>query len=148
MEIILEKIKKLEERIFILENNEKITSSSSINFKESIKSIQLTHNDIELVISSSMTIHIIKILCDENNKKHFLKLKRSLYKFEEGEWSIATDDDFIYMFEYVEYLIHNIYKEYSVSLNEEEFLDTNKIIYGLNLKKNLKKIKALFLQSL
>jgi hypothetical protein len=146
MELILEKIKKLEERISILEKNEK--TSSSINFKESIKMIQLTQNDIELAISSSMSIHIIKILCDENNKKHFLKLKRVLYKFEEGEWVIATDDDIIYMFEYVEYLIHNLYKEYSITLNEEDFLDTNKIIYGLNLKKNLKKIKTLFLQSL
>uniref|UniRef100_A0A6C0JIJ6 Uncharacterized protein n=1 Tax=viral metagenome TaxID=1070528 RepID=A0A6C0JIJ6_9ZZZZ len=146
MELILEKLKKLEERIAVLEKNEKTASSN--NFKESIKSIQLTNNDIELAISSSMSIHIIKILCDENNKKHFLKLKRVLYKFEEGEWSVATDDDITYMFEYVEYLIHSLYKEYSVTLNEEDFLDTNKIIYGLNLKKNLKKIKALFLQSL
>ena len=148
MELILEKIKKLEERIAVLEKNEKTTTASSINFKESIKSIQLTDNDIELAISSSMATHIIKILCDENNKKHFLKLKRVLHKFEEGEWSIATDDDIIYMFEYVEYLIHNLYKEYSASLNEEDFLDTNKIIYGLNVKKNIKKIKALILQSL
>jgi len=146
MELILEKIKKLEERISILEKNEKTTTS--VNFKESIKMIQLTQNDIQLAINSSMSIHIIKILCDENNKKHFLKLKRVLYKFEEGEWIIATEDDIIYMFEYVEYLIHNLYKEYSITLNEEDFLDTNKIIYGLNLKKNLKKIKALFLQSL
>jgi hypothetical protein len=146
MELILEKIKQLEERILILEKNEKTTSSN--NFKESIKKIQITQNDIDLAISSSMSAHIIKILCDENNKKHFLKLKRVLYKFEEGEWSVATDDDIIYMFEYVEYLIHTLYKEYSVTLNEEEFLDTNKIIYGLNIKKNLKKIKTLFLQSL
>jgi hypothetical protein len=148
MEIILEKIKRLEERISILEKNEKTTTSINLNFKESIKSIQLTQNDIELAINSSMKTHIIKILCDENNKKHFLKLKRDLYKFEDGEWSIATDDDIQYMFEYIEYLIHNLYKEYSITLNEEDFLDTNKIIYGLNLKKNLKKIKALFLQSL
>jgi hypothetical protein len=148
MELILEKIKKLEERIAILEKNEKASMNSSNNFKESIKAIQLTNNDIELAVSSSMSVHIIKILCDENNKKHFLKLKRVLYKFEEGEWSIATDDDITYMFEYVEYLIHTLYKEYSVTLNEEDFLDTNKIIYGLNLKKNLKKIKTLFLQSL
>lgn len=146
MELILEKIKKLEERIAILEKNDKTTSS--INFKESIKSIQLTNNDIELAISSTMKTHIIKILCDENNKKHFLKLKRELYKFEDGEWSVATEDDIIYMFEYVEYLIHSLYKDYSTTLNEEDFLDTNKIIYGLNIKKNIKKIKALFLQSL
>ena len=148
MELILEKLKNLEERIAILEKNEKASMNSSNNFKESIKAIQLTNNDIELAVSSSMATHIIKILCDENNKKHFLKLKRVLYKFEEGEWSIATDDDITYMFEYVEYLIHSLYKEYSVTLNEEDFLDTNKIIYGLNLKKNLKKIKTLFLQSL
>ena len=146
MDVILEKIRLLEERISILEKN--TTQQKSINFKESIKSIKVMPHDITVIIDSSMVTHIIKILCDANNKSHFLKMKRDLYKFEDNEWSIITDNDFIYMFEYIEYLIQTEYKEYSVTLNEEDFLDTNKIIYGLNLKKNFKKIKSLFLQSL
>jgi hypothetical protein len=146
MEVILEKIRLLEERIAILEKNG--PTQTSINFKESIKSIKVSVSDLELIIDSSMVKHIIKILCDANNKSHFLKMKKDLYKFEDNEWSILTDNDFIYMFEYIEYLIQSEYKEFSITLNEEDFLDTNKIIYGLNLKKNLKKIKTLFLQSL
>ena len=52
------------------------------------------------------------------------------------------------MFEYVEYLLIKEFHQYSLTLKSDDFFEKNKIIYSLNLSKNFKKVKTLFLQAL
>ena len=59
-----------------------------------------------------------------------------------------TDDDYKYMFEYVQYLIIKYFTEYCVKLKSDDYFEKNNIIVGLNLTKNFKKVKSLFLKSL
>ena len=77
----------------------------------------------------------------------FLKLKKILYKFDK-DWIKMSDDDYKYMFEYIEYQLITLYKLRIHTFGPEEFFEKNKIMYGLNFNKNSKRIKTLFLQSL
>ena len=144
MEEILERLKFLEKRVAILEKREQ---SNCNNFKETIVGIQLTEDDVSSALQSSVEEQIIRLLVEANNKTPFLKLKKILYKFD-NDWVKMSDDDFKYMFEYIEYQLITLYKLRIHTFGSEEFFEKNKIMYGLNFNKNSKKIKSLFLQSL
>lgn len=144
MEEILERLKFLEKRVAILEKREQ---SNCNNFKETIVGIQLTEDDVSSALQSSVEEQIIRLLVEANNKTPFLKLKKILYKFD-NDWVKMSDDDFKYMFEYIEYQLITLYKLRIHTFGSEEFFEKNKIMYGLNFNKNNKRIKSLFLQSL
>ena len=144
MEEILERLKFLEKRVAILEKREQ---SNCNNFKETIVGIQLTEDDVSSALQSSVEEQIIRLLVEANNKTPFLKLKKILYKFD-NDWVKMLDDDFKYMFEYIEYQLITLYKLRIHTFGSEEFFEKNKIMYGLNFNKNNKRIKSLFLQSL
>ena len=144
MEEILERLKFLEKRVAILEKREQ---SNCNNFKETIVGIQLTEDDVSSALQSSVEEQIIRLLIEANNKTPFLKLKKILYKFD-NDWVKMSDDDFKYMFEYIEYQLITLYKLRIHTFGSEEFFEKNKIMYGLNFNKNNKRIKSLFLQSL
>jgi hypothetical protein len=144
MEEILERLNFLEKRLAILEKREQ---SNCNNFKDTIVGIQLTEDDVSSALQSSIEEQIIRLLVEANNKTPFLKLKKILYKFD-NDWVKLSDDDFKYMFEYIEYKLITLYKLRTHSFGSEEFFEKNKIMYGLNFNKNNKRIKSLFLQSL
>jgi hypothetical protein len=60
------------------------------------------------------------------------------------------DEDYATLFKHIEYLIIQAFMTYSNNnlQNSEDYFKKTNIIYGLNINKNLKKIKLLFLQSL
>ena len=144
MEEIIERLNFLEKRVAILEKREQ---SNCNNFKETIVGIQLTEDDVSSALQSSVEEQIIRLLVEANNKTPFLKLKKILYKFD-NDWVKMSDDDFKYMFEYIEYQLITLYKIRIHTFGSEEFFEKNKIMYGLNFNKNNKRIKSLFLQSL
>ena len=144
MEEILERLAFLEKRVAILEKRE---HEKCNNFKDTIVSIKLTEDDVSSALQSSIEEQIIRLLVEANNKTPFLKLKKILYKFD-NDWVKLSDDDFKYMFEYIEYKLITLYKLRTHSFGSEEFFEKNKIMYGLNFNKNNKRIKSLFLQSL
>jgi len=144
MEEILERLNFLEKRLAILEKREQ---SNCNNFKDTIVGIQLTEDDVSSALQSSVEEQIIRLLVEANNKTPFLKLKKILYKFD-NDWVKMSDDDFKYMFEYIEYQLITLYKLRIHTFGSEEFFEKNKIMYGLNFNKNNKRIKSLFLQSL
>lgn len=144
MDEILERLAFLEKRVEILEKQKQ---SQENNFKEAIIGIKLTEDDVSSALQSSVEEHIIKLLIQTNNKTPFLKLKKTLYKFDK-DWIKVTDEDYKYMFEYIEYQLITCYKLRIHTFGPEEFFEKNKIMYGLNFNKNIKRIKTLFLQSL
>ena len=144
MDEILERLAFLEKRVEILEKQKQ---SQENNFKEAIIGIKLTEDDVSSALQSSVEEQIIRLLIDANNKTPFLKLKKLLYKFD-TDWVKMSDDDYKYMFEYIEYQLITLYKLRIHTFGSEEFFEKNKIMYGLNFNKNSKKIKSLFLQSL
>jgi hypothetical protein len=94
-----------------------------------------------------MAEEIVKIIHDKNKEIPFLQYKKHVYKYE-NEMIEMTDDDYKYMFEYVQYLIIKCFTEYCVKLKSDDYFEKNNIIVGLNLTKNFKKVKSLFLKSL
>ena len=144
MEEILERLAFLEKRVAILEKREQENCN---NFKDTIISIKITEDDVSSALQSSVEEQIIRLLIDSNNKTPFLKLKKILYKFDK-DWIKMSDDDYKYMFEYIEYQLITLYKLRIHTFGPEEFFEKNKIMYGLNFNKNSKRIKTLFLQSL
>jgi hypothetical protein len=143
MEAILARLEILEKKIALLEK-----PSTNYNFKDVIKGIIVSDADIKEVIQTNMEQHIIKILNITNNTTPFLKLKRTIYKFDKDTWVKLTDEDIKYMFEYIEYLLITQYKNVPVATSAEDYFEHNTIIYGLNITKNFKRIKSLFVQSL
>jgi hypothetical protein len=143
MEEILARLEILEKKIAILEKPQ-----TSYNFKDVIKGIIVRDLDITEIIQTNMEQHIIKIINNTNKSTPFLKLKRTVYKFEKDEWIKLSDEDITYMFEYIEYLLITQYKNSPIATSAEDYFENNSIIYGLNLTKNFKKIKSLFVQSL
>ena len=145
MEAILERLAALEKEVAILKGECK--GPDGYSFKEAINSICVTEHDLSLVYNSSMKKQILRLLVEFNKKTPFLKWKRVLYKYEE-EWQKLTDEDVTYMIENIENSIIVLYKKVSKELKPEEFFETAEIIYGLDLNKNFKKIKAELFQSL
>jgi hypothetical protein len=143
MEEILARLEILEKKLAMLEKPQ-----TNYNFKDVIKGIVVSESDIKEVLHTSMMQHIIKIINNANNSTPFLKLKRTIYKCEKDTWIKLSDEDITYMFEYIEYLLITQYKNSPNSTSADDFFDHNTIIYGLNLTKNFKKIKTLFVQSL
>lgn len=144
MDEILERLAFLEKRVAALEKQKQ---SQENNFKETIISIDITEDAVSSALQSSVEELIIQLLIQTNNKTPFLKLKKTLYKFDK-DWIKVTDEDYKYMFEYIEYKLITLYKLRIHTFGPEEFFDKNKIMYGLNFNKNIKRIKTLFLQSL
>ena len=145
MDAILRRIESLEKQVAELKQMDQ--TGNVYSFKDSIESISITENDLDLVLASCMKTHIIRVITDTNKAKPFLKWKRILYKYD-GEWTLLLDEDIVYMMEYIEKIFIDLYKEKSGELNPEKFFETAEIIYGFNLKKNFKKIKTELLQSL
>jgi hypothetical protein len=143
MEDILARLEILEKKIAMLEKPQ-----TNYNFKDVIKGIVVSDEDIKEVINSNMEKHIIKIIVNTNNNTPFLKLKRTIYKCDKDTWIKLSDDDITYMFEYIEYLLITQYKNSPISTSAEDYFENNSIMYGLNITKNFKKIKSLFVQSL
>ena len=143
MEEILARLELLEKKIALLEKPQ-----TKYNFKDVIKGIVVSDSDVKEVIQTNMAQHIIKIINSTNNATPFLKLKRTIYKFDKDELVKLSDEDITYMFEYIEYLLITQYKNSPISSSADDYFENNTIIYGLNLTKNFKKIKTLFVQSL
>jgi len=143
MEEVLARLEILEKKMAMLEKPQ-----ANYNFKDVIKGIVVSDADVKEVIQTNMAQHIIKIINSTNNATPFLKLKRTIYKFDKDELVKLSDDDITYMFEYIEYLLITQYKNSPISSSAEDYFENNSIIYGLNLTKNFKKIKTLFVQSL
>jgi len=144
MDEILERLAFLEKRVEILEKQKQTQEN---NFKETIISVQITEEDVSSALQSTVEELIIQLLIQTNNKTPFLKLKKTLYKFDK-DWIKMSDDDYKYMFGYIEYQLITLYKLRIHTFGPEEFFEKNKIMYGLNFNKNIKRIKTLFLQSL
>lgn len=148
MEELLARIVALEQKVAELSNsNSNANSNVNANFKTTINNICITESDLELVYKTSMKTQIIRIISDVNKNESCLKWKKIMYKYE-GDWVKLTDDDITYMIEHVENLLISLYKQISNALNPDEFFEKAEIIYGLDLKKHFKKIKAELLQSL
>jgi hypothetical protein len=145
MEELLKRLNDLEKRVAILEN--KKSSSTYGSFKETILTITITEDNLTSIFNTSMAEEIVKIIHDKNKEIPFLQYKKHVYKYE-NEMIEMTDDDYKYMFEYVQYLIIKCFTEYCVKLKSDDYFEKNNIIVGLNLTKNFKKVKSLFLKSL
>ena len=143
MEDILARLEILEKKLAILEK-----PATNYNFKDVIKGIVVSDADIKEVIQTNMEQHIIKIINNTNNITPFLKLKRTIYKFDKDTLVKLSDEDITYMFEYIEYLLITQYKNSPNATSAEDYFEHNSIIYGLNFTKNFKRIKSLFVQSL
>jgi hypothetical protein len=145
MEELIKKVNDLEKRLALLEN--KKSSSTYGSFKDTILTISITEDNLTSIFNTSMAEEIVKIIYDKNKEMPFLQYKKHVYKYE-NEMIEMTDDDYKYMFEYVQYLIIKHFTEYCVKLKSDDYFEKNNIILGLNLTKNFKKIKSLFLKSL
>jgi hypothetical protein len=148
MEQLLLKIEQLEKRVALLENKGNTQSKEINDFKETIKLISVNSDNLINIFNTSIDAEIIKILLELNIHTPFLQYKKHVFKLDNGNMIKVEDDDYKYMFEYVEYLIIKEFHTYSLTLKSDDFFEKNKLIYSLNLSKNLKKVKSLFLQSL
>ena len=137
---ILKRLTLLEKQVSELKKG----NSELVDFKDAVESIMVTENDLKLSYSSSMKEQIIRILSESNKKNPFLKWKRQVYKAD----GLVSDEDILYMIEYVEKELIKLHKSGSKELKPEEFFEKAEIIYGLNQKKIFKKIKVELLQSL
>ena len=147
MEQLLELLSQLEKRVQFLEG--RIQTSKDFNdFKETIKLISVTSEHLTNIFNTSIEEEIIKILIELNISTPFLQYKKNVFKLDNGNMIKVEDDDYKYMFEYVEYLIIKEFHQYSLTLKSDDFFEKNKIIYSLNLSKNFKRVKTLFLQAL
>ena len=106
MEDILARLEILEKKLAILEK-----PATNYNFKDVIKGIVVSDADIKEVIQTNMEQHIIKIINNTNNITPFLKLKRTIYKFDKDAMVKLSDEDITYMFEYIEYLLITQYAQ-------------------------------------
>jgi hypothetical protein len=145
MEELIKKVNDLEKRLALLENRKQ--NSTYGQFKETISSIVISEDNLNSIFNTSMMDEIIKIILDKNKETPFLQYKKHVYKYD-TEMIEMTDDDYKYMFEYVQYVIIKQFTEYCVKLKSDDYFEKNNIILGLNLTKNFKKIKSLFLKSL
>jgi len=145
MEELIKKVNDLEKRLALLENRKQ--NSTYGQFKETISSIVISEDNLNSIFNTSMMDEIIKIILDKNKETPFLQYKKHVYKCD-TEMIEMTDDDYKYMFEYVQYMIIKQFTEYCVKLKSDDYFEKNNIILGLNLTKNFKKIKSLFLKSL
>jgi exonuclease VII small subunit len=148
MEQLLERLAQLEKRVQMLESREPKQNNAMNDFKETIKLIKVSNENLSNVFSSSMEEEIVRILIQMNKTTSFLQYKKHVFKYENGDTIKLEDEDYNYMFKYVEFLLIKEFHEYSLRLKSDDFFEKNKIIYSLNLAKNFKKIKSLFLQSL
>jgi hypothetical protein len=145
MEELLQRLNDLEKRVNMLEKNK--NTSDYCSFKDSICSISINEDNLTSIFNTSMSDEIIKIIVNKNKETPFLHYKKVVYKYE-NEMIAMEDADYKYMFEYVQYLIIKKFTEYSSNLKSDEYFEKNNIILGLNLNKNFKKVKTLFLKSL
>ena len=145
MEELIKRLNDLEKRVAILENRK--SSSTYGSFKETISTIVISEDNLINIFNTSMIDELIKVILDKNKEIPFLQYKKHVYKYE-NEMIEMTDDDYKYMFEYVQYLIIKQFTEYCVKLKSDDYFEKNNIIVGLNLTKNFKKVKSLFLKSL
>ena len=146
MEQLLERILQLEKRVQMLEKRD--TNNELNDFKETIKLITVSTENLTNVFNTSMDQEIVNILIKINMTNSFLQYKKHVFKSENGNIVKLDDDDYKYMFEYVEYLLIKEFHQFSLTLKSDDFFEKNKIIYSLNLSKNFKKVKTLFLQAL
>jgi hypothetical protein len=147
MEQLLERLNQLEKRVQMLEGRE--TKQTDLNdFKETIKLITVSNENLTNIFSSSIEEEIIRILIQLNKTNLFLQYKKHVFKYENGNTLKLEEEDYKYMFQYVEFLLIKEFHQYSLQLKSDDFFEKNKIIYSLNLAKNFKKIKSLFLQAL
>jgi hypothetical protein len=150
MELLLKRLDELEKRIHILENgnNSNVVSNEITDFKDTIKLIKITNDNLLNIFNTSLTDEFIKIIIELNKITPFLQYKKHVFKLENNVLTKMEDNDYKYLFEYVEYLIIKEFNVYSSQLKSDDFFEKNKIIYGLKIDKNFKKIKSLFLQAL
>jgi predicted protein tyrosine phosphatase len=146
MEQLLERISQLEKRVQMLERRD--TTNELNDFKETIKLISVSTENLTNIFNTSMDQEIVNILIKMNSSHNYLQYKKHVFKCENNNMVKLDDDDYKYMFEYVEYLLIKEFHQYSLTLKSDDFFEKNKIIYSLNLSKNFKKVKTLFLQSL
>jgi len=148
MEQLILKIEQLEKRVAFLENKGNTQCNDINDFKETIKLISVNSDNLINIFNTSIEAEIIKILLELNKTSPYLQYKKHVFKLDNGNMVKVEDDDYKYMFEYVEYLIIKEFHTYSLTLKSDDFFEKNKLIYSLNLSKNLKKVKSLFLQAL
>jgi hypothetical protein len=151
MEEILNRIANLEKRIAELENkNVNDVSKNEYNdFITTIGSFCVDEKNLINIFNTSLIDEIIKIILNKNKEQPFLQYKKQVYKYENKIMHKMEDDYYIKLFNHIEYLIIQEFNLYSnKNKNSEQFFEKSKIIYGLNINKNFKKIKSLFLQAL
>ena len=148
MEQLILRIEQLEKRVAFLENKGNTQCKDMNDFKETIKLISVKSDNLINIFNTSIDAEIIKILIELNTHTPYLQYKKHVFKLENGNMVKLEDDDYKYMFEYVEYLIIKEFHTYSLTLKSDDFFEKNKLIYRLNLSKNIKKVKSLFLQAL
>ena len=151
MELLLKRLDELEKRIAILESGHTIDSKPNEmnDFKDTIKLIKINNEHLLNIFNSSVMDELIKIIIEMNSTHPFLQYKKFVFKLENNILTKMEDSDYKYLFEYIEYIIIKEFNIYSSQLkNPDDFFEKNKIIYGLKIDKNFKKIKSLFLQAL
>ena len=151
MELLLKRLDELEKRIAILEGSHTIDSKPNEmnDFKDTIKLIKINNDNLLNIFNSSVMDELIKIIIEMNSTHPFLQYKKFVFKLENNILTKMEDSDYKYLFEYIEYIIIKEFNIYSAQLkNPDDFFEKNKIIYGLKIDKNFKKIKSLFLQAL
>ena len=139
MEELLERLKKLEDRVKYLESGTKKEKEKAHDFDAAIKDITVEDHHLSQILVSNMEDQLISIIAEYNRDKPFIQLRRQLYKYKEG-WVVMADSDLIYLFENMEFKVMQLYSK--TTQEQEKYFDNNKIIYGLNITTRLKKIKT------
>jgi hypothetical protein len=150
MEQILERLADLEKRLALLENKETTTKQEFYDFITAINTITITEENINNIFNTTFIEELIKIILNKNKEMPFIQYKKHVYKYDKNTMVKMEDEDYATLFKHIEYLIIQAFMTYSNNnlQNSEDYFKKTNIIYGLNINKNLKKIKLLFLQSL
>jgi hypothetical protein len=139
MNEILERLAQLENEVAVLKASKKEYPFTTF------EQIVLTKEDLDLVYSSTLFEHIIRVIVDKNNGMPFIKNKKKLCKYDNG-WIPITDNDITTMVKHVEKLFIDLHIQHSSKYSADEFFEKVSIIYGFKI--NIKKIRSELLNSL
>jgi hypothetical protein len=139
MEEVLQRLAQLENEVAVLKASKKEYPFTSF------ENIVLEKEDLDLVYTSSLFEHIIRVIVAQNNLTPFIKNKKKLCKYEDG-WIPITDNDIVYMVKHVEKLFIDLHIKSSAKYSSDEFFDKVDIIYGFKI--NIKKIRSELLNSI
>ena len=144
-EILIDRVKSLEERVSYLESiiksfqghqNEQI----QYDIDEVRNNITINSTRMTQILETNMEDQIIMIIVEENKKNPFMKMTKHLFMYKNQlGWVYMDDSDLKLLIETIEHKILLFHSK--CTQDAETHFDNNKIIYGLNLSNRFKKIK-------